>query len=346
MTRTGLVLGIETSCDETAAAVVERGRHIRSNIIASQVSVHQRYGGVVPEIASRKHIEWIMPVIDAALKEAGVQLRQLAAIAATKGPGLVGGLLVGLSAAKALAFAADLPFIGVNHIEGHIYANVLANPHLEPPVVCLTVSGGHTDLLYIPKFGEYEKIGGTRDDAAGEAFDKIARVLGLPYPGGPQISALAETGCQESIAFPRGLAEPGNYDFSFSGLKTAAVNYIHGCRQRGEEFSLPDFAASFQWAIIDSLTKKTLAAANEWNVKTILLSGGVGANRTFRSHLQKEASVLEFDVFFPPPELCTDNAAMISSAGYFRCAAGHRDTLDLNAQATLPLGGQVKGGRP
>ncbi len=333
-----LTLGIETSCDETAASVVRWGREVLSNVVSSQVDIHQRFGGVVPEIASRKHIEWILPVIDQALAEAGVDLQDIDIVAATYGPGLVGGLLVGLAAGKSLAFADNKPFVGVNHIEGHIYANVLAHPDIEPPVVCLTVSGGHTDLLYMPQLGTYDILGRTRDDAAGEAFDKIARVLGLPYPGGPQIAKLAEYGDKYAVPMPRGMADAHSFEFSFSGLKTAALNYINGVRQRGQELPLADFAASFQWAIVDILTQKTLAAAVQYRVDQILLAGGVGANNAFRTHLSREAVKHGIAVFYPPLALCTDNAAMIASAGYFRYLAGRRDPWDLNALPGLRLG--------
>ncbi|NLY11341.1 MAG: tRNA (adenosine(37)-N6)-threonylcarbamoyltransferase complex transferase subunit TsaD [Firmicutes bacterium] len=334
---TGLALGIETSCDETACAVVKDGKYILANVISSQVDLHQQYGGVVPEIASRKHIETILPVIDTALNQANVTLQDIDVITVTKGPGLVGGLLVGLAAAKALAFAINKPLVGVNHIEGHIYANFLANPELEPPFVCLTVSGGHTDLLHIPEFGHYEILGRTRDDAAGEAFDKIGRVLGLPYPGGPQIDKLAKQGNKNAIKFPRGLAEPGNYDFSFSGLKTAALNFLNQMKQRNEEINLEDFAASFQWAIVDVLSTKLLEAAKEKQVKCVIVSGGVAANSGLRTHLQERVKELGLTVLFPPSILCTDNAAMIASAGYFRYLRGERSAWDLNAFPALKL---------
>lgn len=336
--RSGLALGIETSCDETAAAVIQDGTKIRSNIVLSQIDIHRKYGGVVPEIASRKHIEAVFPVINEALERAEVTLNDIEVIAVTYGPGLVGSLLVGIAAAKALAYALDKPLVGVNHIEGHIYANFLNRAELIPPFVCLTVSGGHTDLLLIPELGHYEILGRTRDDAAGEAFDKIARVLGLPYPGGPQIERLAASGNPNAIAFPRGLNEAGNFDFSFSGLKTAALNYLNHANQKGEEVNLPDFAASFQWAIIDVLTTKLLAAAEEYQVKQILLSGGVAANSTFRNHVKEKAAQAGLEVWYPPAHLCTDNAAMIGSAGYFRYLAGHRSGWDLNALPNLKLG--------
>ena len=308
-TKPFLTLGIETSCDETAAAVVAVGTRILSNVFASQVDLHQRFGGVVPEIAARKHIEAVFPVIDNALDDAGTTLTEIGLIAVTYGPGLVGALLVGLQAAKSLAFALGKPLVGINHIEGHIYANVLANPELKPPFVCLTASGGHTDLLYVPEFGRYEVLGRTRDDAAGEAFDKIARVLGLPYPGGPQISRLAETGNREAISFPRGLGNENTFDFSFSGLKTAALNYINHARQTGAEINLEDFAASYQWAIVDVLAAKLIRAAQFQRVSQVILSGGVAANRSLRHETAQLAKALKIEVCFPPPELCTDNAA-------------------------------------
>lgn len=338
-----LVLAIETSCDETAAAVVSRGREIRSNIISSQIDLHRRFGGVVPEIASRKHIELIMPVVDAALQDAGVTLADLSAIAVTFGPGLVGALLVGVSTAKALAFAADKPLVGVNHIEGHIYANFLAHPDAEPPLVCLTVSGGHTDLLLIPEYGTYQILGRTRDDAAGEAFDKVARVLGLPYPGGPEIDRLAQVGNPDAYDLPMGLAFEDTYDFSFSGLKTAAINILHNASQRGEEINVADFAASLQKAITKVLAEKTMRAAKDMGVKTILLSGGVGANKGLRQRLGDLAQAAGMRLYYPPPVLCTDNAAMIACAGYYRYKRGEFSTLDLNAIPGLQLTGSTAG---
>lgn len=336
--QSGLALGIETSCDETAAAVIRNGREIVSNVVLSQIDIHQKYGGVVPEIASRHHIEAIFPVINEALEKAEVTLDDLDVIAVAYGPGLVGSLLVGVAAAKALAFAKQIPLVGVNHIEGHIYANFLDGQQVEPPLVCLTVSGGHTDLLLIPRLGEYEILGRTRDDAAGEAFDKVARVLGLPYPGGPQIERLARTGNREAISFPRGLLEKDNFDFSFSGLKTAALNYLNGAEQKGEEVHLPDFAASFQWAIIDVLTDKLITAAQEHKVRQVVLSGGVAANDTFRAHVAEKVREVGMELLYPPRHLCTDNAAMIGSAGYFRYLAGRRSDYALNAVANLRLG--------
>ncbi|NMB02395.1 MAG: tRNA (adenosine(37)-N6)-threonylcarbamoyltransferase complex transferase subunit TsaD [Firmicutes bacterium] len=337
--KSGLTLGIETSCDETAAAVIKNGTEILSNVVLSQIDIHQKYGGVVPEIASRHHIEAIFPVINEALAKAEVTLDDIEVIAVAYGPGLVGSLLVGVGAAKAVAFAAKKPLVGVNHIEGHIYANFLTGQEINPPLVCLTVSGGHTDLLVIPRLGEYQILGRTRDDAAGEAFDKVARVLGLPYPGGPQIEKLAREGDPHAISFPRGLLEPGNFDFSFSGLKTAALNYLNQAKQKQEDVPLADFAASFQWAIIDVLTQKLMAAAREQGVKQVILSGGVAANSTFREHVQKQAEQEGMTLLYPPKHLCTDNAAMIASAGYFSYRVGQRSDYALNAVASLRLGG-------
>lgn len=337
--KSGLTLGIETSCDETAAAVIKDGTRILSNIVLSQIDIHQKYGGVVPEIASRHHVEAIFPVINEALTEAGVTLDELEVIAVAYGPGLVGSLLVGVAAAKALAFATKTPLVGVNHIEGHIYANFLDEREIQAPLVCLTVSGGHTDLLFISRLGEYQILGRTRDDAAGEAFDKVARVLGLPYPGGPQIERLAKGGNHEAIAFPRGLLEKDTLDFSFSGLKTAALNYLNAARQKGEDIPLADFAASFQWAIIDVLTQKLMTAAGEHKVDKVVLSGGVAANQTFRAHVEATAKEKGLGLLYPPAHLCTDNAAMIGSAGYFSYLAGKRSDYSLNAVANLRLGG-------
>lgn len=331
-----LILGIETSCDETAAAVVEGGRRIRSNVIASQMELHQRFGGVVPEIASRRHVELILPVIDQALRQAGVTLADVDAVAVTQGPGLVGSLLVGISAAKALAFARRLPLIGVNHIEGHIYANFLAHPELEPPLVCLTVSGGHTVLFYVPRFGEYEVLGTTRDDAAGEALDKVARILGLGYPGGPAIDRLARGRDPRKVDFPRAMLDEG-YEFSFSGLKTAAVQRLERARRQGEDVDVADFAAAFQEAVVDVLVTKALRAAREKGVRRLIISGGVAANSRLRERLLVEGRAAGLEVYWPPLELCTDNAAMIAAAGYFRLQAGERSPLSLNAEPNLRL---------
>ncbi|MBO8142278.1 MAG: tRNA (adenosine(37)-N6)-threonylcarbamoyltransferase complex transferase subunit TsaD [Firmicutes bacterium] len=331
-----LVLGIETSCDETAAAVVESGRTIRANVIASQIDLHQRFGGVVPEIASRRHVELILPVVDRALQEAGASLDDLFGIAVTQGPGLVGSLLVGISAAKALAFARGLPLVGVNHLEGHICANFLAHPDLDTPLVCLTVSGGHTALVYVPRPGEYEVMGTTRDDAAGEAFDKIARVLGLGYPGGAAIDRLARGRDPGAIPLPRAMAGEG-YEFSFSGLKTAALQFLERARREGRKVDIGEFAAAFQEAIVDVLVEKALRAAREKRVSRLVLSGGVAANSRLRERLARQGAALGLDVRWPPLELCTDNGAMIAAAGYFRLKAGERAPLSLNAEPALRL---------
>lgn len=328
------ILGIETSCDETSAAVVADGREILSNIISSQIDLHRQYGGVVPEIASRRHVELVLPVVQEALSEAGVGLGDLDAIAVTAGPGLVGALLVGLSAAKALAWARDLPLVAVNHLRGHIYANFLANPDLHFPLLCLVVSGGHTDLVYLESHTSLRLLGHTRDDAAGEAFDKVARVLGLSYPGGPQLDKLAQGGNPEAIAFPRAYLEEGSDDFSFSGLKTAVINYMHGPEPH---LPLADVAASFQAAVAEVLVTKTVQAARRLGVKHILLAGGVAANSALRRRLDAEASRRGIGVTYPPLVLCTDNAAMIAAAGHFLYLNGERAGLDLNAHANLPL---------
>lgn len=331
-----LILGIETSCDETSAAVVADGREILSNIIASQVPIHRRYGGVVPEIASRQHVLAVVPVVESALEQASVSLSDLSAVAVTAGPGLVGALLVGLSYAKGLAYGLRLPLVGVNHLEGHIYANWLAHD-VQFPLLCLVVSGGHTDLVYMSDHGRYQLLGQTRDDAAGEAFDKIARALGLPYPGGPEIDRQALSGDPAAFAFPRAMLEPGSLDFSFSGLKSAVLNTIHHHRQLGEPLSIPDVAASFQDAVVDVLVQKTLQAAAQLQVQTIYVAGGVSANRRLRQRLNTAAGELGRSVGFPPLDLCTDNAAMIAAAGYFRWRAGAVADLHLNAVPQLPL---------
>ena len=305
-----LVLGIETSCDETAAAVVEGGSTIRSNVISSQVSMHQKFGGVVPEVASRHHVRLILPVLDQALKDAGAALADLSAVAVAYGPGLVGSLLVGISAAKSIAMASGVPLIGVNHVIGHVYANVLAHKDLTLPAICLTVSGGHTDLLHIGADHSHTVIGSTRDDAAGEAFDKVARVLGLGYPGGPHVDRLSREGDPSSVDFPRPMLEEGNFDFSFSGLKTAVINHVHTLRQRGQSVPVADVAASFQQALVDVLTVKAIRAAEQRRVSTVMLSGGVAANTRLRQDLQRECSLRGIKLFYPPPILCTDNAAM------------------------------------
>ena len=339
-----IILGVETSCDETAVAVLEgtgdpspSAIKLRSNIIASQIALHRQFGGVVPEVASRCHVETIIPVIDKALSEAGVCLSDITAVAATHGPGLVGAVLVGLSAAKALALAQDIPFIGVNHIEAHMYANFIEHPDLAPPFVCLVVSGGHSDLVYLNDYGDYKVMGRTRDDAAGEAFDKVARTLGLSYPGGPAIDVASREGNSQAVRFPRAFLEEGSYDFSFSGLKTAVVNYVANARRKEQELFVPDIAASFQEAVVDVLITKTLRAASETGVTTVALAGGVAANSRLRQELHVRANEKGMDVRYPSPILCTDNAAMVACVGYFQLVSGKCSSLDLPAVPNLQL---------
>lgn len=331
------ILGIESSCDETAAAVVKNGREVLSNIISSQIVIHRKFGGVVPEIASRKHIENIMPIIDAALREANVSLEQIDAVAVTYGPGLVGALLVGLSAAKSLAWAADKPLIGVNHLEGHVFANFLADEDLKPPFMALVVSGGHTALLKVTGYNSFELLGQTRDDAAGEAFDKIARVMGLPYPGGPEIERLAMGGNDEAMHFPLAkLDKP--YEFSFSGLKSAVINYLHNQEQAGREVNRSDVAASFQRAVVDALVKQAVQAMQAMGYQKIVLAGGVSANKTLQNTLAQAMEGIGAQLVHPTPILCTDNAVMIACRGYFMYQAGIKSPLDLNAVPSLKLG--------
>ncbi|NLP18091.1 MAG: tRNA (adenosine(37)-N6)-threonylcarbamoyltransferase complex transferase subunit TsaD [Firmicutes bacterium] len=332
-----LILGIETSCDETAAAVVAGGRRIRSNIIFSQIKLHQPFGGVVPELASRNHIKNINPIIQEALDQAGVTWEDLAGMAVTYGPGLVGALLVGLAVAKALAFARRLPLVGVNHLEGHIYSNYLAHPHLKPPFVSLVVSGGHTDLVHVLGHGQYCLLGQTRDDAAGEAFDKVARVLGLGYPGGPAIDAAAREGNPRAIDFPRAILPDAPADFSFSGVKTAVLNYHNQHRQRGQDINVAHVAASFQAAVVEVLVERTLAAAVKCEVEQVAVCGGVAANTALRELFRIRGAEAGLEILFPPPILCTDNAAMIAAAGYYRLQAGCLAPLDLNAVPNLSL---------
>ncbi len=333
-----LILGIETSCDETAAAVIKNGREILSNVIYSQIDLHTLYGGVVPEIASRKHIDKINQVIESALKEANVTLQDLDAIAVTYGPGLVGALLVGVAEAKAIAFGANLPLIGVHHIEGHICANFLAAPELEPPFMCLVVSGGHTHLVNVKEYGEYEILGRTFDDAAGEAFDKVARAIGLGYPGGPKVDKISLEGNPEAIHFPRAKVGEGGYDFSFSGLKSAVLNYLNSCEMKGEEINRADVAASFQQAVIDVLVGNSMDAVEKYGAKKFAIAGGVASNKHLRAAFEEACKKRNVEFFLPPPILCTDNAAMIGCAGYYEYIKGVRDGLDLNAIPNLRLG--------
>ena len=333
-----IILGLETSCDETSAAVVVDGREILSNTISSQIPVHQKFGGVVPEIASRKHVELISSVIRDALDTAEISLVDITAVAVTYGPGLVGALLVGVSSAKALAYTLGIPLIGVNHIESHIYANFLANPDLEFPLICLVVSGGHTELVYLESHGNYRLLGRTRDDAAGEAFDKVARAMGLGYPGGPLIDKLAASGNPQAVDFPRVLLEGDSLDFSFSGLKSSALNYLNKAEMKGETVNKADLAASFQQAVVDILVYKAMAAAARFKVKTIILAGGVASNSKLREELSKKAEQEGIFIQYPPPVLCTDNAAMVASAGYYKFKRGDTAPLTLNAVAALSLG--------
>ncbi|MED4989802.1 MULTISPECIES: tRNA (adenosine(37)-N6)-threonylcarbamoyltransferase complex transferase subunit TsaD [Parageobacillus] len=330
------VLGIETSCDETAAAVVKNGTEILSNIVASQMESHKRFGGVVPEIASRHHVEQITLVIEEAMRKADVSFQQLSAIAVTQGPGLVGALLIGVNAAKALAFAHGLPLVGVHHIAGHIYANRLVT-EMKFPLLSLVVSGGHTELVYMEGHGKFQVIGETRDDAAGEAYDKVARALNLPYPGGPHIDRLAQEG-KVTIDLPRAWLEEGSYDFSFSGLKSAVLNTLHNANQRGEIIDPKDMAASFQASVIDVLVTKTVNAAKEYNVRQVLLAGGVAANRGLRAELERKMAELDhIELVIPPLSLCTDNAAMIAAAGTVLFTQGKLADMALNADPSLEL---------
>ena len=331
------ILAIETSCDETSAAVVRNGREVLSNIISSQIDIHKRFGGVVPEVASRKHLENISPVIDEALLSAGAALKDLDAIAATCGPGLVGALLIGLTTAKAIAFSSSLPFIGVNHIEGHIAASYIEHNELEPPFTCLVASGGHSHIVNVVGYTSYEVLGRTRDDAAGEAFDKIARALGLGYPGGPLLDKLAASGNREAIDFPRAFLEEGSYDFSFSGLKSAVLNYLNSKRMKNEEVNPADVAASFQEAVTDVLSAKLIKAALDKKSEYAVLAGGVASNSRLRELLKQRGEQAGIKVIYPSPVLCTDNAAMIGCAAYYRYINGSRSDFTLNAMPNLSL---------
>jgi tRNA threonylcarbamoyl adenosine modification protein TsaD len=333
-----LILAIESSCDETAAAVVKNGRTVLSNIISSQIALHTLYGGVVPEIASRKHIEKINQVIEAALSEAGVTLEEIDAIGVTYGPGLVGALLVGVAEAKAIAYAAKKPLIGVHHIEGHIAANFIENQDLEPPFFALVVSGGHTHLVRVKDYGQFDVIGRTRDDAAGEAFDKVARAVGLGYPGGPKIDKAAREGNPDAIIFPRAHVEEAPYDFSFSGVKSSVLNYINGCQMKGEEYSQADIAASFQKAVTDVLVEKAMHAAEEYHVDKFAIAGGVASNSALRAAMKEACERRGIRFYYPSLVYCTDNAAMIGSAAYYEYINGTRHGWDLNAVPNLKLG--------
>jgi N6-L-threonylcarbamoyladenine synthase len=332
-----LTLGIETSCDETAVALVEDGFTIRSNLIASQVDRHRRFGGVVPEVAARAHVEALNPLLEQALEEAGVSFGDVDGVACTVGPGLVGALLVGMAGAKAVTLATGAPFVGVNHLEGHIWANFLEHGPPEPPYVALVVSGGHTMLVHMPESHRYELLGQTLDDAAGEAFDKVARLLGLGFPGGPALDAAAQSGGPHAIAFPRAMADSGDYDFSLSGLKTAVLRHVKAERAAGKDIDVHDLAASFQEAIVDVQVKKTIAAARELDVTTVLLGGGVVANTRLRERMTADGRIAGIRVLYPSLGLCTDNAAMIACVGAARLAAGERTSLDIGADPNLRL---------
>ena len=333
-----LILAIESSCDETAAAVVKNGRTVLSSVINSQIDIHTLYGGVVPEIASRKHIEKINQVVRKALADASCTLDDITAVAVTYGPGLVGALLVGVAEAKAIAFAANKPLVGVHHIEGHISANYIENPDLAPPFLCLVVSGGHTHLVKVNDYGSYEILGRTRDDAAGEAFDKVARAIGLGYPGGPKIEKLAKEGNPMAIAFPRAKVADGPYDFSFSGVKSAVLNYLNGCKMKGEPVVAADIAASFQNAVIQVLIEHAMMAVEEFGLDKFAIAGGVASNGTLREGMRRACEEKGVRFYHPSPILCTDNAAMIGTAAYYEYLAGTRDGWNLNAVPNLKLG--------
>lgn len=332
------ILGIESSCDETAAAVVVNGREVLSNIISSQIDIHTLYGGVVPEIASRKHIERVSQVVEQALEQAGVSLDDIDAVGVTYGPGLIGPLLVGVSAAKAIAWAKDLPLVGVHHIEGHISANYIENRQLEPPFGCLVVSGGHTHLVLVRDYGEYEILGKTCDDAAGEAFDKVARAIGLGYPGGPKIDKVSKQGNPVAIEFPKGKVRGSEYDFSFSGLKSAVLNYLNEAHMKGEEISVPDVAASFQKSVVDVLVSHSMRAVSEFHFNKFAIAGGVASNSALRSAMEDACKKRGIEFYRPSPILCTDNAAMIGAAAYYDYIRGIRSDWSLNAIPNLRLG--------
>ena len=335
------ILAIESSCDETAAAVVKNGREVLSNVIYSQIALHTEYGGVVPEIASRKHIEKINQVIEQALADANKKLEDMSAIAVTYGPGLVGALLVGVSAAKAISFASGIPLVGVHHIEGHISANYIENKDLEPPFICLVVSGGHSHLVVVRDYGEYEIIGRTRDDAAGEAFDKVARAIGLGYPGGPKIDKISSKGNPDAVHFPRARVGNAEYDFSFSGLKSAVLNYLNSCQMKGEEINVPDVAASFQKAVIDVLVEHSMEAVERYHYKKFAIAGGVASNSGLKKAFEEACEKKGITFYHPSPVYCTDNAAMIGAAAYYEYQKGVRHGFDLNAVPNLKLGERV-----
>lgn len=332
------ILAIESSCDETAVAVVRDGREVLSNIISSQIDVHKEYGGVVPEIASRKHTERVIQVVDEGLAVAKMTMDEIDAVAVTYGPGLVGALLVGVSVAKSIAFAKGKPLIGVHHIEGHICANYIENKELEPPFLCLVVSGGHTNLVIVKDYGEYEVLGKTRDDAAGEAFDKVARAIGLGYPGGPKIQKISEEGNKDAILFPRAKVVDNPFDFSFSGVKSAVLNYLNSCEMKKEVVNPADVAASFQEAVVDVLVSHTVEGAKQLGFKKIAMAGGVASNKVLRERLREECERRGYEFYHPSPILCTDNAAMIGAAAYYDFKRGKLADMTLNAVPNLKLG--------
>ena len=333
-----LILAIESSCDETAASVVKNGRCVLSNIISSQIAIHTLYGGVVPEIASRKHIEKINQVVEAALKEDDVTLDDIDAIGVTYGPGLVGALLVGVAEAKAIAYAKKKPLVGVHHIEGHVSANYIEHPDLEPPFLCEIISGGHTHLVIVKDYGSFEILGRTRDDAAGEAFDKVARAIGLGYPGGPKIDKLAKEGNPHAIDFPRAHMEDAPYDFSFSGVKSAVLNHLNKCRMTGEPIVEADIAASFQQAVVDVLVDNAIRAAKDYHMDRLAIAGGVASNGALRAAMEAACEKEGIRFYRPSPIFCTDNAAMIGVAAYYEYRKGTRHGWDLNAVPNLKLG--------
>jgi N6-L-threonylcarbamoyladenine synthase len=335
MKKDTFVLGIETSCDETAVAIVKNGTEIVANIVSSQIESHKRFGGVVPEIASRHHVEQVTFVLEEALEQAGMTMDEIDCVAVTEGPGLVGALLIGVNAAKALAFAHNKPLVGVHHIAGHIYANRLVK-EMRFPLLSLVVSGGHTELVFMKDHGSFQVIGETRDDAAGEAYDKVARTLSLPYPGGPHIDRLAHEG-EPNIDLPRAWLEEGSYDFSFSGLKSAVINTLHNAKQKGVTIHPQDLAASFQASVIDVLMTKTVKAVKEYGVEQVLLAGGVAANKGLRAALQEAFEEVEVELIIPPLSLCTDNAAMIAAAGTVLFEQGKRGSMDMNARPGLDI---------
>lgn len=331
-----ITIGIESSCDETSAAVVKNGREVLSNVISTSLDLHKIYGGVVPEIASRKHLEFIVPAVDSALREAGIKKERLDAIGVTYGPGLVGGLLVGLMAAKALAYSLEKPLVGVHHLEGHISANYIENKELEPPFTALVASGGHSHIVYVSDYGKYRIYGRTRDDAAGEAYDKVAREIGLGYPGGPIIDKVAREGNPNAIKFPK-VHFPDSYDFSFSGIKTAVLNYLNKAKMQGSEVNVPDVCASFQNAVTEILTENTFRCAKELGTDKVVLAGGVAANSALRAAFTEAAKKNNMKFYRPSPILCTDNGAMIASAAYYAFIKGRRSDMSLNAYANLSI---------